>query len=225
MLFFKYLFIFCFFSVVGWILELVFRSIVTKRIVNPGFMSGCVLPIYGAGAVILNIICSLFSNIESNYKVILIFFVSIILLTLLEFVCGLILLKVFHVKLWDYSMYKYNYKGFVCLEFALIWGLLSLIFYVFIYNGINSISINFINSSTCLFFLGIFVGIFMVDLFVSIGLLNKLTLYAEIVKDIIDVEMLKLDARSRSTKRKFLNAIYPYISTSKFLKDKMREKK
>jgi len=73
MLFFEYLFIFCLFSVVGWILEFAYRSIVNKKIINPGFMSGCVVPLYGFGAVILNIICSLFNGVESNYKVIVIF--------------------------------------------------------------------------------------------------------------------------------------------------------
>lgn len=225
MFFFKYLFIFCFFSVFGWILELIFRSLVTKKLVNPGFMSGCVVPLYGCGAVIANIICSLFNNIETNYKVVFVFLISTILLTLLEFISGLILLKCFHLKLWDYSMFKYNYKGFICIEFSLIWGILSLLYYTFAYNFINNIAISFISNSTCLFFLGIFVGIFLIDLCASIELLNKITLYARIIKDIVDVEKLKIDARRKSTKRKILNAIYPYISTNKYLREKIKEKK
>ena len=56
-------------------LEVVYRSIVNKKLINPGFMSGCVLPIYGFGAVILNIVCTVLDKINFQYKVLLIFFV------------------------------------------------------------------------------------------------------------------------------------------------------
>lgn len=225
MVFFKYLFIFCLFSVVGWILELVYRSIDMKKFINPGFMSGCVVPLYGFGAVIMNIICNLFSNIQSSYKVILIFIISVILLSILEFISGFIMLKFFHLKLWDYSMYKYNYKGFICLEFSFIWGLLSLVFYWFIYPWLDSFSLNIINSNIGLFSLGIFIGIFIIDLCVSIQLLNRLTKYANDIKEIINVEKLKIDVRMKTNRKKFWNAIYPYISTNKFLRDRIKDDK
>lgn len=225
MIFFKYLFIFCLFSVVGWVLELIYRSIVMKKFINPGFMSGCVVPLYGFGAVIMNIICNLFSGIESSYKVILIFIISVILLSILEFISGYILLKYFHLKLWDYSTFKYNYKGFVCLEFSFVWGLLALVFYLFIYKWLDIFALNFISSTTGLFFLGIYVGIFIIDLCVSIQLLNRLTKYANDIKEIINVEKLKIDVRMKTNRKKFWNAIYPYISTNKFLRDKIKDSK
>ena len=225
MVFFKYLFIFCLFSVVGWVLELIYRSIVMKKFINPGFMSGCVVPLYGFGAVIMNIICTLFSGIESNYKIIFIFIISVILLSILEFISGYILLKYFHLKLWDYSMYKYNYKGFICLEFSFIWGLLSLVFYLFIYKWLDTSALNFINSTTGLFFLGIYVGVFIIDLCVSIQLLNRLTNYADDIKEIINVEKLKIDVRMKAKKKKFWNTIYPYVSTNKFLREKTKDNK
>lgn len=225
MIFFEYLFIFCLFSTVGWILELAYRSTVNKRFINPGFMSGCVVPLYGFGALILTILCNLFLNINSTYKVILIFFLAIILMTILEFISGFILLKCFHLRLWDYSMFKYNYKGFVCLEFSLLWGMLSLIFYVFIFPHINSLAQSFVNNKICIFFLGIFFGIFLVDLCVSINLLDKLNKYAKDMASIINVEKLKLDVRRKETKKKFINAVYPYLSTNRFLKDKIKNNK
>lgn len=223
MIFFRYLFIFCVFSVIGWILELVYRSLVEKKLVNPGFMTGCVVPLYGFGAVILNIICSLAHKIDSNYKVLLIFILSVIILSLVEFISGFILYKFMHLKLWDYSMYKYNYKGFICLEFSLVWGLLSLVFYLFIFPWINEFSLNIVSNNIGVFSLGIFMGIFTIDLCVSINLLNKLTKYASDIREIIDLEKFKLDARMKVTRKKIWNAIYPYISTNKFLKDKIQK--
>jgi len=196
-----------------------------KKFINPGFMSGCVVPLYGFGAVIMNIICNLFSGIESNYKIILIFVMSVILLSILEFISGHILLKYFHLKLWDYSMYKYNYKGFICLEFSFIWGLLALVFYLFIYSWLDTYALSFISNSTGLFFLGIYVGIFIIDLCVSIQLLNRLTKYADDLKEIVNVEKLKIDVRMKTNRKKFWNAIYPYISTNKFLREKIKDNK
>ena len=224
MIFFKYLFIFCLFAVVGWIIELVYMSVVTKKIINPGFMTGCVVPLYGVGAIILNLICNLFVPISSEYKIIIIFLLSIILLSILEYFTGYVLKKFFNIILWDYSDRKYNYKGFICLEFSFIWGLLSLIFYVFIFPWIDNFSINFVKSSIGIFFLGIFVGIFIIDLCVSINLLNKLSKYANEVKQTINIEKIKLEARLENRKKKFLNAIYPYLSTNRFLKDKIKKR-
>lgn len=223
MVFFKYLFIFCLFSVVGWILELIYRSIVTNKLVNPGFMSGCVVPLYGFGAVIMTFICNLFLSIKSDYKIMGIFLIAIILLSLLEFISGYILLKFFHLKLWDYSMYKYNYKGFICIKFSLIWGILALIFYLFVYPWLNSLAVGFVGNTYGLFFLGIFMGIFIIDLCVSIQLLNRLTKYSILIKEIIDVEKLKREVLRNLNRNKFFNNVYPYISTNKFLRDKIKD--
>lgn len=223
MVFFKYLFIFCLFSSIGWILEVLYRSRQEKKFVNPGFMSGCTLPIYGFGAVIMYIICNLFSKINSNYKVILIFILSVIMLTILEYISGYLLLKLFSIRLWDYSDKKLNIKGFVCIYFSCIWGILSLVFYYLFYPHINSLAISFIDNKICLFFLGIYVGIFLVDLACSINLLNNLTKYAKGIRETINVERLKLDVRIKQNKKKFLNAIYPYLSTNKYLKEKIKD--
>jgi len=223
MLFYKYLFIFAIFSIIGWILELVYRSLITKKIVNPGFMSGCVVPLYGVGAIILNLICILISKINFNYKIIIVFFSSLFLLTLLEFICGFISLKYFRLRLWDYRKRKFNYKGFICLQFSLIWGLSGVIYYLGIYPYINYISLNFINTNSGIFALGIFLGIFIIDLSVSINLLNRLVKYANEIKENINIEKIKLEARINTSKKKTLNAIYPYISTNRYLKDKINE--
>lgn len=224
MIVFKYLFIFCLFSVVGWVLELTYRSIINKKIVNPGFMTGCVVPLYGTGAVILNLICNLFIPIESKYKIIIIFVLSIILLSILEYFTGYALLKFFNLKLWDYSKRKCNINGFICLEFSFIWGFLSLIFYKLVFPWINEFSLNFVNSNIGIFSLGIFMGVFIIDLCVSINMLNKLTKYAKQIRVTIDMEKLKLEARMKTTKKKFWNAIYPYVSTNIFLKDKINKR-
>ena len=225
MLFYKYLFIFAIFSIIGWILELTYRSLVTKQLVNPGFMSGCVVPLYGMGAIILNIICNVIYEANINHKVLFIFIISFIFLTLLEFICGFISLKYFKVRLWDYRDRKLNYKGFVCLEFSVIWGLLGVLYHLLIYPYINNISLIFINCSLGIFLLGMFLGIFIIDLSISIKLFNRLIKYAKQMQEIINIEKIKLEARINIRKRKFWNAIYPYVSTDKYVKEKIKELK
>lgn len=222
---FKYLFIFSIFSIVGWIIEFVFRSVNNKKIINPGFMSGCVVPIYGFGAISLNIMSSFFDKIISSNKMIIVFIISIMLLTLLELFSGILLEKLFRIKLWDYSNNKFNYKGFICAKFSIIWGAASLLFYYFINPGLNDFLNLNLQNLLAIFFLGIYYGIFFIDLCLSINLLSRLNKYAESLSKIINFEKLKYDVLSHATKNKFLNFIYPYVSTSKFLKDKIKIKK
>ena len=232
MIFYKYLFIFACFSIIGWIIELIYRSLIEKKIVNPGFMSGCVVPLYG---IFLNLICILFSSINTNYKIFMIFILSIIVLTLLEFICGYISLKYFHIRLWDYRKQKFNYKGLICIRFSIIWGLLSVLYYLVVYHHINNISINFISSTNGIFALGIFLGIFIIDLSISIKLFNRLIKYAKSIivsyikwaeiEENINIEKLKLEARINNTRKKFFSAIYPYLSTNRYVREKLNELK
>ena len=88
----KYLFIFSLFSIVGWFIEVSYRSYHNKKFINPGFLTGCAIPLYGFGAVIINLLCTLITNANNSHKYILIFIVSILLLTLLEFLTGRIMI-------------------------------------------------------------------------------------------------------------------------------------
>lgn len=225
MLFYKYLFIFALFSIIGWILEVIFRSIVNKKIVNPGFMSGCVVPIYGIGAIIANLVCMFVSKLNFDYKTILIFIISLILLTILELICGYISLKYFHIRLWDYRNLKLNYKGFICIEFSLVWGIASILYYKLAFPYIDSMSLNFISSNIGIFSLGLFLGVFLIDLSVSINLFNRLIKYSNEIKENINIEKIKLEARLNTRKKRFLNAIYPHISTNRYIRERIKEMK
>lgn len=222
---FKVLFIFGFASVLGWIIETTYRFIVSKKLVNPGFMSGCVVPIYGFGALILYFVCKLSDSINYEYKPILIVILSMILLSLLEFLSGEFLLKFFNLRLWDYSYRKFNIKGLICLRFSLYWGIFSLIFYLFMYGFIDSLSIRYIDNNVCLFLLGLFYGIFIIDLCISVNLTSKIKKYADSKSKVINIEKLKIDIVQRINKNKFLNTIYPSISVSTFLKNKVKDNK
>ena len=145
------------------------------------------------------------------------------LLSLLELICGYICLKYFHLRLWDYTEYKINYKGYICLNFSLLWAVGGVLYYVFAFPYMDIISSNFINADIGIFSLGVFLGIFIIDLSFSIKLLSRLISYAKEIKENIDMEKIKLEARINIRKKKFFNTIYPYLSTNRYLRDKINE--
>lgn len=125
---------FIIYSFLGWILESIFRSFCEKKIINTGFLRGPICPIYGCGAIIMILFLKNFSNSK-----ILLFAMSIIFLSLWEYIVGVILEKLFKTKYWDYSDHKFNYKGRICLTNSIAWGFLGVLFIDFIHPSIVNI--------------------------------------------------------------------------------------
>ena len=119
---------FIIYSFLGWVLESIFRSFCEKKIINTGFLRGPICPIYGCGAIIMILFLKNFSNSK-----ILLFIMSIIFLSLWEYIVGVILEKLFKTKYWDYSDHKFNYKGRICLTNSIAWGFLGVLFIDFIH--------------------------------------------------------------------------------------------
>ena len=161
-------------SVSGYLIELLFRRFVSqKRWVNPGFMVGPYIPLYGFGTAILYGL----SNVPidklglPNWLNILIILVAIgVALTLIELVAGLILIKGLHMKLWDYSDRWGNFKGLICPLFSLIWFGVGTAYY-FLLNPILIRALLFIAEYPLyVFFIGIVVGMMVVDFAYSLHL-------------------------------------------------------
>lgn len=103
----------------GWVSEVVYAAIRTKAFVNRGFLSGPICPLYGTGALLVMLVCDSFTN-----NLFLVFLISTVLTSTVEFLTGLALEKHYHRKWWDYSKRRFNIKGYICLEFSIVWGLL-----------------------------------------------------------------------------------------------------
>ena len=114
---------FIIYSFLGWIMESTVRSVCERKIINTGFLNGPCCPIYGIGAIIMLLFLGKFEE-----RPILLIFLSITILTLWEYVVGVLLEKIFHTKYWDYSKQKFNFQGRICLVNSICWGILGLIF-------------------------------------------------------------------------------------------------
>ena len=105
------------YSCLGWCAEVAFAALKTGKFVNRGFLNGPVCPIYGFG--ILSVVLVL-EPVKDN--LLLLFFGSMVFTSALEFIAGYAMERFFHDKWWDYSNNPYNIKGYICLEFSLVWG-------------------------------------------------------------------------------------------------------
>lgn len=116
------------FSFFGYILECIVVTLENRKlVVNRGF---CHLPfciIYGFGAVGAYL---LLKPISDNLA--LLFLTSSALATTMEFVTGHAMIHLFGSFWWDYSKKSYNYKGMVCLESSIGWGILGIVFFYFL---------------------------------------------------------------------------------------------
>lgn len=196
-------------SAVGWGIETVFRRFCrenkSKKWINPGFLIGPYLPLYGFGLCTLYLLAEFekflpFSNpVALKLTVILL---MAICMTLLELVAGLIFVQGMNVKLWDYSGKKFNYKGIICPEFSFYWFMLALVYYFFIHPKIISAIEWFVSNLAFSFVLGMFFGIFIVDLCYSMQIAAKIRRFAAENDILVRYEELKANIRHYAEERK-----------------------
>jgi uncharacterized membrane protein len=173
MIFLELFLIFSISSLLGFLIETIYRSLQEKTIIKPGFLSGPYLPIYGTSALIFFGIA--FLPIAVQYK----FAIFIIVPNLLEWIVGEIFLRYYNIRLWDYTDEKFNYKGFVSLKYAFFWLVLAIIFYFILYPN-YLVAINFFREHLVYyFFLGIFGGIMIVDIVASFSIASKVKLFLQ----------------------------------------------
>ena len=114
---YQLLMLFLIYSFLGWCVEVSFVAVTTGRVVNRGFLNGPVCPIYGVGMLGALL---LLEPVSGN--LVLLFFLGMLLCTLVELIGGWILEKAFHTRWWDYTDKPFNLGGYVCLGFSIMWG-------------------------------------------------------------------------------------------------------
>lgn len=182
-------------TMLGWVVELFWRRFfgLAKRWMNPGFLNGPWLPLYGFGTIILYFICRI--QISILFKSIIFLFG----LTLLEYITGTFFVKIYNLRLWDYSEKKLNIKGIICPFYSILWTIMGLFFYYLIYPRLQDDINKLLTHLELSFFIGIYVGIFVIDIFQSFSLANKIR---AVIKESnykwhVNFENFKLEIRDR----------------------------
>ena len=109
-------------SVLGWILELVFRKFFSAanpghKWINPGFCVGPYVPLYGSGLCILYLLAILGEATGVENTAVgrtLLFLGMAVSMTVIEYIAGIALLRWMKLRLWDYSMRWGNIQGLIC---------------------------------------------------------------------------------------------------------------
>ncbi len=158
------------FGLIGWTLEVLYRSYKSKKITNPGFLSSPLLPIYGFGGV-----AAYFTSLHSEELTLIGSALTFVLIvTLLEYATGVFFKKIFKVRLWDYSDRKFNLNGHICPTFLGYWLILGAFFKYILFPEFDYLIGEVSIARPQLFLLGLLYGIFIVDLVQSLNLVYKM---------------------------------------------------
>lgn len=112
---YELLWLFLAYSFLGWILETVYAAVKQKKFVNRGLINGPFCIIYGTAAVLMTIGLHEATGIW-------LFIGSILYATVIEWSAGHLIEKYYHERWWDYSNFRWNLEGYICLPMSLIWG-------------------------------------------------------------------------------------------------------
>ena len=115
-----YFFLFLIYAMMGWVMEVIWGFIQTKKWVNRGFLIGPYCPIYGCGGLLITLCLS--DHTDNPFAI---FCMSIVICGVLEYLTSYIMEKIFKARWWDYKKRKFNINGRVCLETIIPFGLLS----------------------------------------------------------------------------------------------------
>ncbi len=120
--FYEICWFFFIYSFAGWCGEVALAAVRRKKFINRGVVNSPLCPIYGVGAVAFTVFLP-----ELKGNLFFLFLGGMILASFLEFATGALLEKAFHRKWWDYSGICFNFEGFICLRYSLLWGLLAVL--------------------------------------------------------------------------------------------------
>ncbi len=184
---------FLIYSFIGWCVEVVYCTVTSGKVVNRGFLNGPVCPIYGFGMVgVLMVFQNLPVKNPEDTDMVVVFFGSLILATLVELIGGWLMLRLFHARWWDYSDRPFNIGGFICPQFSILWGIGGVIVIKMVHPVISKASGTRIPEKYGWILMAIFYLIYLVDLIVTVLTVQGLN------RDLEELEKVRLSLRKVS---------------------------
>lgn len=199
-------FLFAVGGMLGWGIEVIYRRYVSqKHWVNPGFLTGPCLPLYGFSLCILYLLARLEDRIpvQTEWLAKLILFVLMaIAITALEYLVGIIMISYAHVRLWDYSECKGNIQGIICPQYSFYWMILSALYYFFVHPHILD-AIDWLSHNLAFSFgIGFFYGILVIDIAYSGQIIYKIRKFADENQIVVRLEALRDQVHDSFQQRK-----------------------
>lgn len=130
----RYFILFMAISFLGWGVETLFFLLCYGKLCDRGFMTLPFCTIYGCSFLLLYFLIGTPNadgggllqrwNRERKCPFVLYFLLSALIPTGLELITGYFFHRAFGIRLWNYSAYRLHFNGYICLEYALLWGIL-----------------------------------------------------------------------------------------------------
>ncbi len=210
-------------SMLGWVLEVFFRRFFSaKKWINPGFLTGPYIPLYGFGLSLMFAITLI--PVETGYPwldALIVILIMGAMMTVIEYIAGLIFIKGMKIKLWDYSKQWGNIQGIICPLFSFLWLLVAAGFYFIMSEPVLKAVIWFVEHMEFAFFVGLVFGVFLVDLGHSLNLSVKIRSFAKEHQIVVHYEHLKESIKEHAERfeEKHASFCFPFKSARKFAEE------
>ena len=213
-------------SLAGYVLEVFYRRFFSaKKWINPGFLVGPYIPLYGFGVMLLYGLSNLdFVGLSGVPEHILRIAVIGVSMTLIEFVTGVIFIRGLHIKLWDYSDRFGNVMGVICPLFSVLWFLLGSGYYFFLNARLVGVIEWLGENPIYSYSVGLVVGMMIVDACYSIRL--GIRIRAATDQFVVRYEQFKLDLKREALERaedsRFYGTLVAVFRAGNTLRDVIR---
>ena len=148
-------------SLLGRIIELIFGIIEKDRFAISGFSRGPFIMLYGLVGISIYFFSTYFADLFLPVKLIILFIIPL----MIEYLSSFILEKIFNIRGWDYSRFKFNLHGRISLVFGIYWCILVLIGVLVIQPNalriLNNLPFNLIQILAVLFVISFFAHIIL----------------------------------------------------------------
>lgn len=219
--------------IIGWVIELVFRRFFSgnnpeRKWINPGFLVGPYIPLYGFSLCILFALASLEPSLQIENTILrkaVLFAVMALCVTALEYITGILCLKLMKIRLWDYSNSWGNINGMICPLFSFFWVVLSAVYYFFLHPEMLG-ALEWLSQNLAFSFgIGFFFGVFVIDFVYSSRILVKIRAFARENDIEVRLEELREDIRKNRANRREKTRFFISMQTGASLLEQLHEYK
>lgn len=220
--FLYYFLLFIIYALFGWILEVINFVIRKHKFINRGFLIGPYCPIYGWSAIIMYFLLEKYLD-----DPLVLFVMGALIASIIEYITSYTMEKLFNARWWDYSEKSFNINGRICLENAILFGLLALVFMYYV----NPFIMKFINSiprSTLLIISFIIFVLFIIDNTLTFNIMFQVKSKTKAIKKDYTEEMSKkakrILAEHSYISRRILKSFPDLVIIGNNIKPKLTEK-
>lgn len=208
-----YFLLFIIYSIFGWIMETVLLSIKSKKFINRGFLVGPYLPIYGTGALAILIFLKPYHD-----DFLVLFVMSVILCSIIEYSTSYIMEKIFKARWWDYSQLPFNINGRIYLPYSLAFGFMGSLI-ILVNNQLYNFLSSFPDKIVIILSISLFV-IFIIDIIISFNIISKIELSAYNLRKDYSCEITEKVRKILENKSLLIKRLYKAFPNIKILQKK-----